>query len=538
MGLKMATRFVRAAASAGFVVAVSVWGACSGGAAGPNGSGGAGPTGDAGNAGGTGGHAGAAAPGSAGAQVDGGAPGSGGGQSTAGAPGSGGAGGASGSPAGFWDASSIPAAKNVMMFKFLNRTNGQFSDADLFWSFKSGSISEMHSIRRAADLRHARQQLRAHVLLCLRGGGARQLHGDPTKSKFYDFIEHTIGATQYNGNTTRVDAFGLKIAMRLHCADGYEATVGEDDATFAESRDATFAKFVAEVPAEFKALAQPPHAPYRIVEPGAGAFKAGGAQAAYYDTFVDQLWAANGITMAKPGPNGSGLAAYPDLSAAIFRHVGNVAGSFTPDGKLMNKNLWKDPATFYTEAPANYYASSGTHTRSAEKPTDFPTTTSAATRRTSRTRPAVHARRGGVVTPARARGTTSATFARVLTLLGAATFTAGGCSPAPGTSGAAGAGGGATASGGANESGGRGGGASSSGGGAGTGGAGGRGGGSSAAGSAGGLGPFTGLDGGTVSHGGTVTFQNIGAIGSYPASARRRHPACAADRRTPSTTTA
>ena len=47
-------------------------------------------------------------------------------------------------------------------------------------------------------------------------------------------IEHTIGATQYNGNTTRVDAFGLKIAMRLHCADGYEATVGEDDATFAD----------------------------------------------------------------------------------------------------------------------------------------------------------------------------------------------------------------------------------------------------------------------------------------------------------------
>ena len=355
MGLKMATRFVRAAASAGFVVGVSVWGACSGGAAGPNGSGGAGPTGDAGNAGGTGGHAaaGAAAPGSAGAQVNGGAPGSGGGQSTAGAPGSGGAGGA---PAGFWDASSIPAAKNVMMFKFLNRTNGQFSDADLFWSFKSGSISETHSFAEQPTYdMPANSSGRMYFYVCAAAAPV-SCTGDPTKSKFYDFIEHTIGATQYNGNTTRVDAFGLKIAMRLHCADGYEATVGEDDATFAESRDATFAKFVAEVPAEFKALAQPPHAPYRIVEPGAGAFKAGGAQAAYYDTFVDQLWSANGITMAKPGPNGSGLAAYPDLSAAIFRHVGNVAGSFTPDGKLMNKNLWKDPATFYTEAPANYYA--------------------------------------------------------------------------------------------------------------------------------------------------------------------------------------
>ena len=357
MGLKMATRFVRAAAFAGFVVGVSVWGACSGGAAGPNGSGGAGPTGDAGNAGGK-----AATPAPVPLRPERGCAGE---RRRArqrrrpehrGAPGSGGAGGASGSPAGFWDASSIPAAKNVMMFKFLNRTNGQFSDADLFWSFKSGSISETHSFAEQPTYdMPANSSGRMYFYVCAAAAPV-SCTGDPTKSKFYDFIEHTIGATQYNGNTTRVDAFGLKIAMRLHCADGYEATVGEDDATFAESRDATFAKFVAEVPAEFKALAQPPHAPYRIVQPGAGAFKAGGAQAAYYDAFVDELWSANGITIAKPGPNGSGLAAYPELSAAIFRHVGNAAGSFTPDGKLMNKNLWKDPTTFYTAAPANYYA--------------------------------------------------------------------------------------------------------------------------------------------------------------------------------------
>src|SRR6185436_8210884 len=119
--------------------------------------------------------------------------------------------------------------------------------------------------------------------------------------------------------------------------------------------------------------------------------------------------------------------------------------------------------------------------------------------------PAVLARRGGVVTPARARGITSAPFARVLTLFGAATLAAGGCSPAPGTSGAAGADGGATAGGGGGA--GSGGASGSGGGGAGSGGASGGGGGSSAGGSAGGLGPFTGLDAGTVSHGGTVTFQ-------------------------------
>ena len=44
------------------------------------------------------------------------------------------------------------------------------------------------------------------------------------------------------------------------------------------------------------------------------------------------------------------------ISAAIYRHVGATSGSFTPDGKLLRKDLWKDASTFYNSAPANYYA--------------------------------------------------------------------------------------------------------------------------------------------------------------------------------------
>ena len=258
-------------------------------------------------------------------------------------------------PPGFWDPSGVPAAKNVMMFKFLNRTNGKYADSEVYWSFKSGTISETHSIAEQPmyDM-PANSSGRMYFYICAAGDTA--CAADPTKSKYFDFIEHTIGAKQYNGNTTRVDAFGLKIAMRLHCADGFEATVGEDYETFLEDRTVTFQKFIDSVPAEFKALAQAPHAPYRIVEPGAGGFNKGGAYEHYYDAFVDQLWAANGITIAKPGPNGSGLAAYPDLSAAIYRHVGDAPGSFDAAGKLLNKQLWANSATFYQAAPANYYA--------------------------------------------------------------------------------------------------------------------------------------------------------------------------------------
>jgi hypothetical protein len=142
-------------------------------------------------------------------------------------------------PAGFWDTGPIPAAKNVMTFVFLNRTNGKYADAEVYWSFKNGSISETHSIadEPTYDM-PANNSGRMYFYLCAKTDAT--CAADPTKSKYYDFIEHTIGATQYNGNTTRVDAFGIKIAMRLHCADGYDVAVGEDYQTFQEDRAVTF----------------------------------------------------------------------------------------------------------------------------------------------------------------------------------------------------------------------------------------------------------------------------------------------------------
>jgi hypothetical protein len=258
-------------------------------------------------------------------------------------------------PPAFWgDPTTIPPAQNALMFKFLNRTNGKFTDGEVYWSFKSGAINETHSIAEQSTYdMPANNSGRMYFYVC---GAANGCTGDPTKSQYYDFIEFTIGAAQYNGNTTRVDAFGLKIANRLHCADGFDGAFGEDYETFAEDRTVTFQKFLSEAPAEFQPCAQPPHAPYRIVEPGACGFNAGGMYATYYDSFINTIWANNGLTIPKPGPNASGLGAYPNISAAIYRHVGDTAGTFSPDGKLMNNSLWKDSTTFYTSAPADYYA--------------------------------------------------------------------------------------------------------------------------------------------------------------------------------------
>jgi hypothetical protein len=245
-----------------------------------------------------------------------------------------------GAPDGFWDSSNIPVAKNVMIFKFLNRTNGKYQDSEVYWSFNN----QTHSIAE-----------QPYFDMPANSSGRMYFYLGSPNSQYFDFIEFTIGPNQFNGNTTRVDAFGIKLAMRMHCADGYDVAVGEDYSLFQEDRAVTFQRFINEVPTEYKHLAQV-QAPYRIVEPGAGQFKPGGLYEHYYDAFVNEMWANNGITIPKPGSNGEGLGNYPDISAAIYRHVGNVAGTFSASGKLLNNNLWTNSSTFYQAAPANYYA--------------------------------------------------------------------------------------------------------------------------------------------------------------------------------------
>ncbi|GEJ57722.1 hypothetical protein AMYX_24630 [Anaeromyxobacter diazotrophicus] len=264
-------------------------------------------------------------------------------------------------PAGFWDAASIPQAANALTFVFLNRTQGKFEDREIYWRFEHEGQKVLHAIaeRPTFDM-PAYPSERMYFFLCGKENGYDGgCASAPEKSGYFDFIEFTIGSNPYafHGNTTRVDAFGLKIAMRLVCP-GLDQAVGESYAMFQEDRSATFQRYLGAVPVEFQGLvrANPAGAPYRIVEPGAGGFNAGGPYQHYYDAFVDALWTANGLTVPRPGPNGDGLGSYPDLSAAIYRHVGAAPGTFDASGKLLDAKLWSDPTTFYAQAPADYYA--------------------------------------------------------------------------------------------------------------------------------------------------------------------------------------
>jgi hypothetical protein len=232
-------------------------------------------------------------------------------------------------PDDFWGSTSgIPPAQNAVEVKILNRTNGKYPDSQVYWSFNG----QTHSIAE-----------QPYLDMPANSAGRMYFYLGSPNGPYYDFIEFTVGNNVFNGNTTRVDAFGLKLAMRLHAKDGYDVEVGENRQTFAEDRATTFQRFTDAVPSQFKVLAQT-QAPYRIIAPGSDpSFRAGGANANYFTSYAQSV----GVNAATSDIFGcaASLAGNPDMCAALNRHVATLPAS-----------QQADPSQYYKAAPANYYA--------------------------------------------------------------------------------------------------------------------------------------------------------------------------------------
>ncbi len=233
-------------------------------------------------------------------------------------------------PASFWgNTSAIPTANNVLEVSIVNQTNGQYPDSQVYWSFngQEESIAQQPYIDMPAN-----------------SAGRMYFYLGSPNSQYYDFIEFTVGASSINVDTTRVDRFGLKLALLLHGHDGSNQEVGENYATFQESRTATFQRFENAMPTEFKELATD-DAPYGIPSPGNDpAFQAGGAYANYFTSYAASEGDTADSTAQIFGCAGT-LAANPSLCAGLNRHVAQLPAS-----------QQSNPANFYLSAPANYYA--------------------------------------------------------------------------------------------------------------------------------------------------------------------------------------
>jgi hypothetical protein len=244
--------------------------------------------------------------------------------------GGGGGGGTGVPPASFWgNTSAIPAAADVLELAIVNQTNGQYPDSQVYWSFNGTekSIAQQPYIDMPAN-----------------SAGRMYFYLGSPNSPYYDFIEFTVGPSSINVDTTRVDRFGLKLALLLHGHDGSNQEVGESYATFQESRAATFQRFANSVPTQFKELATD-QAPYGIPSPGNDpAFQPGGAYASYFTSYAASVGDTTDSTAQIFGCGGT-LAANPPLCAGLNRHVAQLPAA-----------QQSDPSQFYLAAPANYYA--------------------------------------------------------------------------------------------------------------------------------------------------------------------------------------
>ncbi|WP_341674880.1 chitobiase/beta-hexosaminidase C-terminal domain-containing protein [Niveibacterium sp. SC-1] len=115
---------------------------------------------------------------------------------------------------------------------------------------------------------------------------------DPNVDVLFDFGEFAILPPGSNPqgifvNTTRVDQFGFPLKLNVTGLDGFDMTVGEN---LSESREEVFAKFITEVPDEFRGLAQAPYAPYRIMAPAHATFGKDAENEHYLDAYIDEVW--------------------------------------------------------------------------------------------------------------------------------------------------------------------------------------------------------------------------------------------------------
>jgi trimeric autotransporter adhesin len=261
----------------------------------------------------------------------------------------------------FWDASNMPALPpgDTVMMKFLNRTNGKYANDQITWTATlNGVVTTYTFAQQPTFAMPPNSSGRMYFFL-----------NDPTldedNTDYWDYIEFTAGATSINMDTTRVDALGVKIAFNLVCSDGTNVALGENEETFTEDRSVTLQRYLAAAPYNTTGSApynfqadETTYGPYRIIEPGAAGFNAGGPYQNYYANYISSIWSFNDITIPEAGPNGSGLGANPDLSAAIFRHTAPISGTaeFNPAGDLTNQGMWGNPASFYQQEPYDHYA--------------------------------------------------------------------------------------------------------------------------------------------------------------------------------------
>ena len=124
---------------------------------------------------------------------------------------------------------------------------------------------------------------------------------DANNGTYYDFVEFTLVNNQIWCNTTQVEQFCLPLVMELFQTSGSSYTTS-GKVGITDSRANLFSAWSADVPSEFKALANT----YRIVAPVHGGFRAAQANGGYFTNYISSVWSQyTGSDLTIPIPQGT-----------------------------------------------------------------------------------------------------------------------------------------------------------------------------------------------------------------------------------------
>lgn len=234
----------------------------------------------------------------------------------------------------------IAAREDQMFFQFNNKTNGEYSDDEIYWCIlgfdpatmklcyvdPNGNLipatTALNTIakgdRMCADIYYTLAEKDYVYMPDIVSGRMYISYGspvyvtinsdvngnvgfagpdlnntsDPNQDVLFEFVEFTITNGEYWGNTTRVDFFSFPVVSRLVGEGGFVSTPGDADVfdkTVGDigTREEIFTAFKNEVPEEFKTLVQD----LRIMAPCKATFNEGQQYGNYFDAYIDSIWA-------------------------------------------------------------------------------------------------------------------------------------------------------------------------------------------------------------------------------------------------------
>jgi hypothetical protein len=241
-----------------------------------------------------------------------------------------------GDTAGFWgDTASLSAAAksaNHMITKLINRTNGAIPDSLIYWADGDGGTPV-----RMIDQPIITLSANAGRLYIMAGYNAKTSKPFRPNNQVWDWEEHNTGQWSYNGNLTRVDYYGMPLAMRMHTTDGQLDKVrGNIYPMFFQSRQSVFDEYLNEVPGEWDTCATYSR-PWKITNPCMiPSFMAtNGVMAHYWDAYQKKCSVTAGSCV---GIND------PKISSGLFRHVLDLSAAQQND---WNYHYKKTPCSFY-----------------------------------------------------------------------------------------------------------------------------------------------------------------------------------------------